>query len=807
MTPGHRKSNLSKVSPWKIHISTLQSAVSPAYYRHSHRIYSSMLRHSFPINQSLCGLTAFTCANARRRLVVSASSLSTSSHATTSATAAASPLPSPSLDKVLIANRGEIACRVIRTCRRLGIPTVAIYSTADTAQAVHARLADEAHRIGTGPAPTDSYLRQDEVLEICAKTGAQAIHPGYGFLSENATFALKVQDAGLRFVGPPASAMQAMGSKWESKAIMEQAGVPTTPGYYGDGSDPMQQDTEFLRMQAIEKVGFPLLIKAVMGGGGKGMRLVWNESEFVAALESCQREAQSAFGDASVLLERYLVKPRHVEVQVIADMHGNVVHLNERDCSLQRRHQKIIEEAPASDLDVALRQEFGEMAKRAAQAVGYVNAGTVEFLLDTATPNQFYFCEMNTRLQVEHPISEEITGIDLVEWQLRIAAGEPLPILEQDAIPCRGHAFEARIYAENPARNFLPAAGRVWHHAPPVEINAGLVHDRANSESGVRVDTGLESGQDVGVYYDPMISKLIVHGPDRTSALNRLVKALKHYQIAGVPNNIDFLIKCAEHPTFGIAGAINTGFLEDFADDVKVPEDLSPPALAQAVGAFAALLLLEKRIDDPDHGVMSAPWSTKSGSWRMGGELGRAKRKLVLQNDLSVVCISNRDGSFEIHTGDEQVFHVAGELSSSGNMQVLINGSQRITLTCALRTEGKLIQIRMWPDGLADHSWSVDVENPLIPDSSESLYGGIKEGLVKAPMPGKISRINNIIGDTVKKDQVVMVMEAMKMEHAIKAPCDGTLAEARFKAGDVVGDGAVLFVVDSGDSEPVSNVA
>ena len=414
---------------------------------------------------------------------------------------------------------------------------------------------------------------------------------------------------------------------------------------------------------------------------------------------------------------------------------------------------------------------------------------------------------MNTRLQVEHPISEEITGIDLVEWQLRIAAGEPLPILQQDAIPCWGHAFEARIYAENPARNFLPAAGRVWHHTPPVEINAGLVHDRGNSENGVRVDTGLESGQDVGVYYDPMISKLIVHGPDRTSALNRLVKALKHYQIAGVPNNIDFLIKCAEHPTFGIAGAINTGFLEDFADDVKVQENASPPALAQAVGAFAALLLLEKRIDIPDHSVVSAPWSTNSGSWRMGGELGRAKRKLVLQNELSVVCISNRDGSFEIYTGDEQVFHVTGKLSSSGNMQVLINGSQRITLTCALRTEGKLIQIRMWPDGLADHSWSIDVENPLIPDSSESLYGGIKEGLVKAPMPGKISRINNTIGDTVKKDQVVMVMEAMKMEHAIKAPCDGTLTEARFKPGDVVEDGAVLFVVDSGDSEPVSNIA
>jgi 3-methylcrotonyl-CoA carboxylase alpha subunit len=697
---------------------------------------------------------------------------------------------------VLIANRGEIACRVMRTCRRLGVPTIAVYSSADGPHALHVQAADYAVQIGTGPTPADSYLRQHELLEICHQTGAQAVHPGYGFLSENATFCQAALTAGVKFVGPGPAAIQAMGSKSHSKKIMEQAGVPTTPGYYGDDC----QDAAFLKQQAVETVGFPLLIKAVMGGGGKGMRVVHQERDFDEALESCRRESLTAFGDDVVILEKYLINPRHVEVQVVADSHGNVVHLYERDCSLQRRHQKIIEEAPASDLDPVLRAQLGEMGKRAALAAGYENAGTVEFLLDTQEPGKFYFCEMNTRLQVEHPVSEMITGIDLVEWQLRIAAGEELPILNQADIPCRGHAFEARVYAENPARNFMPATGNVWHHvaAAPVELNAGA------SSNGVRVDTGIQPGQDISVYYDPMISKLIVHDENREKALDKLVKALKGYQIAGVPTNIDFLIKCADHATFRTPGAVNTGFLDAHAYDVQVQETDFPPPMAQAVGAFASLLYLENRVGVLPQGrqaIMQSPWSSLSGSWRMGGQSGRARRLLQLEKGAHVECISNRDGSFEIRPAgpddkEEDWIHVAGFVDSFANMQVVINKMHRITLKSVLKAHDGVLRVRMWPDRLDDYSWSVDFKNPLEPASSEAvLVAG--EGFVKAPMPGKISRINAVVGDTVKAGQVVMVMEAMKMEHVIKAPRDGTLAEIRYVANDIVDDGAILLVLES----------
>jgi len=689
---------------------------------------------------------------------------------------------------------------------------VAVYSVADGPTATHARMADEAFQIGYGPSPSESYLLQEEILNVAIETGAEAIHPGYGFLSENAKFASAVESTAsaagdgrsIRFVGPPASAIVSMGSKSQSKAIMEEAGVPTTPGYYGDDN----QDADFLKQKAIE-IGFPLLIKAVMGGGGKGMKIVRNEGEFLAALESARNESRSAFGDEAVLLERYLEQPRHVEVQVVADSHGNVVHLYERDCSLQRRHQKIIEEAPASDLDPAVRHRLGEMAKKAALAVGYVNAGTVEFLLDTKQPDRFYFCEMNTRLQVEHPISEQITGIDLVEWQLRIAAGEALPISDQADIVCSGHAFEARVYAENPARDFLPAAGTVWHHNPPVEINTG------SSASGIRVDSGLRPGQDVGVYYDPMISKLITHGSNRQDALRKLIAALKQYQIAGVPNNIEFLIKCAQHPTFGRAGAIHTGFLDDHADDIRMEENECPPAMAQAVGSFAALLLLENRIigDDGSLAIPCSPWSSLSGSWRMGGESGRARRKLMLEDgECGIECISNRDGSFEIHTvafGDERAeesknaIHIAGNLNASGLMDAVVNKTKRIQVKTALNETGNVIRVRMWPQSLdvdEDYFWKLDVLHPLRPGVSGSALLGQSQGLVKSPMPGKINRVNFSVGDMVSEGDVVVVMEAMKMEHAIKAPCDGELIESCHSPGDVVDDGAVLFIVDSGNA-------
>jgi 3-methylcrotonyl-CoA carboxylase alpha subunit len=705
--------------------------------------------------------------------------------------------PSPAIEKVLIANRGEIACRVIRTCRRLNIPTVAVYSVADGPNALHARMADEAWQIGTGPTPSDSYLRQDDLLHIANQTGAQAIHPGYGFLSENAGFSQRITDAGLYFVGPGEGAIQAMGSKSRSKAIMEDAGVPTTPGYYGDDN----QDPDFLRQQAVELVGFPLLIKAVMGGGGKGMRLVWKESEFIEALASCQRESQSSFGDDRVLLEKYLVNPRHVEVQVVADSHGNVVHLYERDCSLQRRHQKIIEEAPASDLASALREQLGDMGKRAALAAGYVNAGTVEFLLDTQEPGKFYFCEMNTRLQVEHPISELITGIDLVEWQLRIASGEELPILNQADIPCRGHAFEARVYAENPARNFMPATGNVWHHNPPVAMNTGA------SAEGVRVDTGIQPGQDISVYYDPMISKLIVHGETREAALNKLIDSLKGYQIAGVPTNIEFLVKCADHATFRKAGAIHTGFLEDHADDVQVKEYALPRPIAQAVGAFTSMLYLEKRFGVSGEQAMStsSPWSSLSGSWRMGGKSGRARRILKLEHGGDVECVSNRDGSFDIRAAGEEEdgewFHVTGSVDGDSNMHVVVNKTQRIALKTVLKAEDGVIRVRMWPERLDDFFWSMDFKNPLEPAASEAGLAASGDGFVKAPMPGRITRVNATVGDTVERGAVVMVMEAMKMEHAIKAPRDGILSEIRYKANDLVDDGAVLLVLESEDDE------
>eukprot|EP00934_Nitzschia_sp_Nitz4_P003523 Nitzschia sp. Nitz4//scaffold22_size323478//32180//34366//NITZ4_000498-RA/size323478-processed-gene-0.440-mRNA-1//-1//CDS//3329542908//3513//frame0 len=691
-------------------------------------------------------------------------------------------------DKVLIANRGEIACRVIRTCQKLEIPTVALYSSADGPNCLHAQMADEAFLIGTGPNPSESYLLQDQILDICQRTNAQAIHPGYGFLSENFGFCERVAATeGLKFIGPPPEAILAMGSKSKSKAIMEEAGVPTTPGYYGDDN----QDPYFLLDRAKE-IGFPLLIKAVMGGGGKGMRLVWKEEEFLDALASCQRESLSSFGDDRVLMEKYLQDPRHVEVQVMADSHGNVVHLFERDCSLQRRHQKIIEEAPAADLPEDIRKRFGEMGKRAAQAVGYENAGTVEFLMEG---DDFYFCEMNTRLQVEHPVTELVTGLDLVEWQLRVAAGETLPILDQDQITCTGHALEARIYSEVPARNFLPGTGTVWHHNPPAVSNTGA------SSEGIRVDTGIQKGQDVGVYYDPMICKLIVHDDNREKALAKLVKALKSYEIAGVPTNIDFLIACAEHDTFRKAGDVNTGFLDRHLEEVLPSESTAPP-LAAAVGVFMTLLELEGRTGVEDLAAARrsrSPFGSLSGSWRMSAN---AKRSMVLEDGRTAEVTSHRDGSYDIEV-DEISFHIQGTVSKDGKVEVVVNNTHRIHATTALLPGEEQYQVRMWPSGLDnDYFWQVDVMNP----SAASLMAGGTElgggqGSIKSPMPGKISQIPHAVGDEVSEGDVIVVMEAMKMEHRVTAPISGVLAELNCRVDDVVMDGAVLAVVEAPEQE------
>lgn len=736
---------------------------------------------------------------------------------------------SPLFDKVLIANRGEIACRVIRTCRDLGIPTVALYSVADGPNALHAKNADEAYQIGFGSSPNESYLLQDEVLEIAQKSGAKAIHPGYGFLSENAEFCQRIQtekNGEVVFVGPPPSAITAMGSKSKSKAIMEAANVTTAPGFYGDSDE--EQEPLHLLERATQDVGFPLLIKAIMGGGGKGMRLVWSESEFLEKLEACKRESLNAFGDSRVLLERYLIQPRHVEVQVVADSYGNAVSLHERDCSLQRRHQKIIEEAPASDLSDDLRRRLGEMGCRAAKAVGYVNAGTVEFLLE---PNQnteedpdFYFCEMNTRLQVEHPITELITGIDLVEMQLRIASGEPLPIQDSASIPCQGHAFEARIYAENPGKGeFLPAAGTVWHHdppAPPNEIGIRLKED--STEAVVRVDTGIQVGQEVGVYYDPMICKLIVHDETRSKALDKLVAALKRYRIAGVPTNIDFLIRCAEHEIFRTAGATNTGFLDDHMDEVLPPASKEVPHLAIAIGTFATMLQLEGRVGVSDlhteRRLQTSPWNSLSGSWRNGG---KALQKLELPDGTSVECTALRDGSYDIRvietaTEDEEPkrttsFHINGMLSSDEDMELIVNGSQKVALSVAMREMNGRFQICMWPQSLSllnegHYFWELSLPNPRIPSSTQgdkTITTG--RGTVSAPMPGKISQINFGVGDTVQEGDVLVVMEAMKMEHTVTSPATGVVTKIAFEVNDVVPDGAVLAVVENNEETDDDN--
>lgn len=744
-------------------------------------------------------------------------------------------LPRP-FDKILIANRGEIACRIIRTCRRLGIRTVAVYSVADGPHALHAQMADEAYLLGTGPTPAESYLRIDEMLHVAMSSGAQAIHPGYGFVSENANLAQLIQDQyapHLCLVGPSASAMRAMGSKSRAKSLMEAAGVPTTPGYHpSPEADVDTQDPMFLKQQAVEKIGFPLLIKAVMGGGGKGMRLVWNESDFLPALESCQRESLAAFGNSQVLLEKYLVQPRHVEVQVIADQHGNTLHLYERDCSLQRRHQKVLEEAPASDLPWELRQTLGTMATRAAEAVNYVNAGTVEFLLDTQQNNNnnqipFYFCEMNTRLQVEHPVTESITGLDVVEWQLRIAAGQALP-WSQDEIPCRGHAFEARIYAEQPTKQFLPATGRVWHHQPPVdEINQPV------DKMGVRVDTGIVQGQDISVFYDPMISKLIVHGETRQEALSKLVKALQQYQIAGVPNNLDFLIQCAQHEVVQQAGAVTTGFLDDHG--VAILQSLTTTYETKAdvhmkvIGAFVAVLdqqgrsgVVPKTIAEAQQ--RSQPWSSWSGSWRMGGKSGLVQQKLKCRlmkmgteaplQDIEYVC--NRDGSMDVGvvalSSDAEKgqslkwFHVKGLVDANGQANVVVNHTHRFHLSLAMRSkndnEGN-VEMYLWSESPVDTdnsqcAWHLEYDTQRRCNMQDGAVGvaGASGKMLRAPMPGKITRLPFAVGTHVQPGDVVVVMEAMKMEHAIKATRSGVVASLSYGLGEVVADGAVLAVIE-----------
>jgi 3-methylcrotonyl-CoA carboxylase alpha subunit len=654
--------------------------------------------------------------------------------------------------KILIANRGEIACRVARTARRMGIATVAVYSDAD-AQSRHVALADEAFRIGP-PEAKDSYLRGDRILEAAMSSGASAIHPGYGFLSENAEFAERCERAGITFVGPPPEAIRAMGDKSAAKGIMEKAGVPLVPGYHGGN-----QAREFLLDQAV-RIGFPVLIKAAAGGGGKGMRVVEHEAQFDAALAACRREALSAFGDERVLLEKYLERPRHIEIQVFADRHGGCVHLFERDCSVQRRHQKVLEEAPAPGLAEDRRQKMGEAALLASRAVGYVGAGTVEFLVDRG--GAYFFMEMNTRLQVEHAVTEMITGLDLVEWQIRIAAGEGLPLAQKD-LRISGHAIEARVYAEEPHRDFLPASGRIVHLGLPAE------------SENVRVDTGVRSGDEITVYYDPMIAKLIVRDKDRPAALERMRKALGEFEVAGLATNLGFLYRLVQDRDF-VGADFDTGLIERHRSELLAP---SAPAGEEALtlATLTALLQLDtgeaRRSGDP-----FSPWSLADG-WRASQD---SVRLLVFQEG------ENR------HEVAARRLRAGFELEFAGRRrQVKSYRREDRRLTAQLEdatVEGSVVRLGSRIEVfLPGRHHILEMHDPL----RQELAVESRTGDLEAPMPGKIIAILVGTGDRVEKDAPLLILEAMKMEHTIKAPAAGRIARIRCSVGEQVTEGAELI--------------
>jgi 3-methylcrotonyl-CoA carboxylase alpha subunit len=662
-------------------------------------------------------------------------------------------------DKILIANRGEIACRVAATARRLGIRTVAVYSEAD-ASARHVMACDEAVCIG-GAAPRDSYLRADRILEVARATGAQAVHPGYGFLSENAGFAQACADAGIAFIGPPPAAIAAMGSKSAAKALMAQAGVPLVPGYHGADNDPALLAAEAAR------IGYPVLIKASAGGGGKGMRRVDRAEDFAAALASCQREAQSSFGNAQVLVERYVLRPRHIEIQVFGDSQGHCVHLFERDCSVQRRHQKVLEEAPAPGMSAARRAEMGAAAVAAAQAVGYVGAGTVEFIAEEVDDGdlRFYFMEMNTRLQVEHPVTEAITGLDLVEWQLRVAAGQPLP-LRQDQLTITGHAIEARICAENPDGGFLPATGTmdVLRWPPHVTFERGAV----------RVDAGVREGDAISPHYDSMIAKLIVHGDDRAQALARLEAALAATHIVGLSTNVAFLRRVVRCQAFATAD-LDTSLIER---ERAVLLDQPPLALEiVAAGVVARVLADEAAVEQAD------PWSCRDG-WRLHGG---ARRHFDIEHAGAVHAVAlarphgNTPGArSELQIGGQRWPVSARPLGGSAHDITL--GERRLRL--AVYAHGERVAV------FAPEASAVLRQIDAIARAGEGAADG---GRLTAPMPGKVIAFLAQPGDAVKQGQALAMMEAMKMEHTLTAPRDGVVAELLYAVGDQVAEGGELL--------------
>jgi 3-methylcrotonyl-CoA carboxylase alpha subunit len=662
------------------------------------------------------------------------------------------------LESLLIANRGEIACRIIATCRRLGVRTIAVFSDADR-DARHVRLADEAVHIGPAAA-RDSYLRIDAILDAAARSSAAAIHPGYGFLSERAPFPRAVQDAGLVWVGPPPEAIEAMGGKDVAKRLMRQAGVPVVPGY--DGED--QADSRIAA--EAEAIGFPVLLKAAAGGGGKGMRIVERAADLSEALAGARREALNAFGDDRMIAEKYLRRPRHVEVQVFADRHGNAVHLLERDCSLQRRHQKIVEEAPAPGLAAETRARMGAAGVAAARAVGYVNAGTIEFLLDES--GAFYFIEMNTRLQVEHPVTEMITGLDLVEWQLRVASGEPLP-LTQSEIGARGHAFEARLYAEDPARGYLPSAGkldRLRFPAPAPDL---------------RIETGVDEGDEVTPFYDPMIAKLVVHGPDRSTALRRLEQALDGCVVAGPSTNLAFLRAVIGTEPFS-TGGVDTGWL-----DREGARGLAEPAAEEDDLVLAALALAEELAEQGrSRARRSADWTSpwhRTDGWR----LNRPHRQLLQ------LAQGERLELVEIERiGDRSLVALAGHehdarhgVDAEGGHWCELDGRR-------LRFAAELVGDRLL---LVRAGRRLEFRLPAAGMDAEPAEPGAD--LLNAPMPGRVIRLLVAVGDSVAKGQPLAVLEAMKMEQRFEAPRDGVVTAVHVREGEQVPEGTRLL--DLGD--------
>ncbi len=724
--------------------------------------------------------------------------------------------------KILIANRGEIACRVAATARRLGVQTVAVYSDAD-AQAKHVSACDEAIHIG-GSAPKDSYLQWARIIAAAQATGAQAIHPGYGFLSENADFARACAAAGVVFIGPPAAAIEAMGLKAESKRLMEQAGVPLVPGYHGAAQDPA------LLQREADRIGYPVLIKASAGGGGKGMRAVESSADFAAALASCQREARSSFGDDAVLLEKYVQRPRHIEIQVFADSHGHCVYLHERDCSVQRRHQKVLEEAPAPGLTPTLRQQMGQAAVAAAQAVGYVGAGTVEFIVEQADYAQpeamrFYFMEMNTRLQVEHPVTEAITGVDLVEWQLRVAAGEALP-LQQHELRLQGHAIEARICAENPDQQFLPATGTLAVYRKPAHC--------AFERGPLRFDDGVREGDAISPFYDSMIAKLIVHADTREQALARLDAALAQTHIVGLATNVQFLRHVLRSPSFAQA-RLDTALIPREAARLF---DQDPVGLPLAVAAATAQTLLDERaLETPD------PFSRRDG-WCSHPSADAARRRLAFEyrgQPVDATLIYARDASVQLcvepQASEAEAARAEAERQLDVSERALQSADGKAQSTAVARATASICNAAggvlgrqgghdRLPFSLSFHAlpagsaWALElgfgghssrasvymlgeqvhvftpqgaaqiVEIDRLAHAGDHAPEG---GRLSAPMPGKVLSFCVSAGEAVKKGQPLALMEAMKMEHTLSAPADGTVAELLYAPGDQVSEGAELL--------------